>query len=1101
MNFGILGPLEVRDDRGAVSIGGGKQRALLALLLIHANEPLSTDTLIDELWDDEPPPTAAKILQNYVSQLRRVLGDDRLHTQLRGYAIRVAPGELDVDRFQQQFEEGRRAQAAGEHGRASLLLSEALAIWRGPPLAEFGYASFASGEIARLEELRVSALSERMDADLALGRHGELIPELETLVARHPLQERLREQLMLALYRCGRQAEALQVYQDTRRMLAEEIGIEPGRSLRQLEHSILNQDVTIGLAQSASPAPKATTTPWHKRRRRASVTTHRRLAFLSAAAALIAAAAALLFLVSGRHPATPIVRGNAVAIISLHSNRLTGAFPVGEAPTAVAVGYGSAWDSNAGAGTVSRIDLRSRTVTQTIPVGASPSGITIGGGGVWVASHDDDTVAWINPQSNTLVKKIPVGSRPTALAYGYGSVWVTNADDRSLFRIDPTRGLVTRKIAVDAVGRGLAVGGGSVWVTDESSRELLQIDPRTNKITGTQTVGTGPAGVAYAHGSIWVANALDDTVSQIDAKSLKVRQVIPVAGSPSGVAVGDGSIWVSAEFGARVIRIDPARGTIIGSIRIGNRPKGLAVGAGSLWVAVQPSGQGHYGGRLIVLDTSSLDSIDPAVSNLTTTYALLRTVYDGLTNTRPVGGSAGTEIVPDLAAALPQRSEGGLAYTFHLRPGIRYSNGKPLRAEDFRRALEREFTLNGWDAPALARIVGASRCKPHRRCDLSRGVIVNGALELTLRLTAPDPTLLYDLAPIAPVPAGTPLTDVGSKPIPSTGPYEIESYKPGRLLTIVRNPYFRLWSPTARPRGYPDEIVYRTVTNADQAVRDVLSGKADVLTEQVPSGQVSELSARYPNQLHLVSQQATVWAFMNVRRAPFDDIRVRRAVNDAIDRERMVGLHGGPLLAEPTCQLVPPTTPGYTRYCSYTVNQDASGTWKAPDLTRARQLVAASKTKREKVVVWTQPFFLREGVYFVTLLRQLGYRARLHYVRDLAQYFDELKKAPNAQAGLLAWFGAPRALDILSLFSCSESGVNPSHFCDPRIDAQIAQLARQDPSPESTRLAGRIDRELVNRAPLAPLYTPRLPDLTSPRVGNYQASPYGYPLFDQMWVR
>ena len=215
----------------------------------------------------------------------------------------------------------------------------------------------------------------------------------------------------------------------------------------------------------------------------------------------------------------------------------------------------------------------------------------------------------------------------------------------------------------------------------------------------------------------------------------------------------------------------------------------------------------------------------------------------------------------------------------------------------------------------------------------------------------------------------------------------------------------------------------------------------------------------------------------------------------------MVELHGGPLLAQPTCQLVPPTTPGYARYCSYTVDQDASGAWKAPDLTLARQLVAASKTKGEKVVVWTEPFFHREGVYFVALLRKLGYRARLHYVPEFAQYFDELEKAPNAQAGFLAWFGAPRALDILSLFSCSESEVSPSHFCDPRIDAQMARLGREDPSPEATRLAARIDRELIDRAPLVPLYTPRLPDLTSSRVGNYQASPYGYPLFDQMWVR
>ena len=199
MDFNILGPLEVRDQRGAVSLGGGKQRALLALLLIHPNESLSTDRLIDELWGERPP-TAAKILQNYVSQLRRALGDDRLRTKARGYALHVERGELDVDRFKQRFDEGKRAQAAGDPTRPSALLRDALALWRGSPLADFAYEPFALHEIGRLEELRLSALVERIDADLALGLQHDLIGELETLVARHPLQERFRGQLMLAFY-------------------------------------------------------------------------------------------------------------------------------------------------------------------------------------------------------------------------------------------------------------------------------------------------------------------------------------------------------------------------------------------------------------------------------------------------------------------------------------------------------------------------------------------------------------------------------------------------------------------------------------------------------------------------------------------------------------------------------------------------------------------------------------------------------------------------------------------------------------------------------------------------------------------------------------
>jgi peptide/nickel transport system substrate-binding protein len=371
-------------------------------------------------------------------------------------------------------------------------------------------------------------------------------------------------------------------------------------------------------------------------------------------------------------------------------------------------------------------------------------------------------------------------------------------------------------------------------------------------------------------------------------------------------------------------------------------------------------------------------------------------------------------------------------------------------------------------------------------------------LELTIRLTAPDPNLLYNLAPIVPVPAGTPLKDVGTRPIPSTGAYQIQSYAPGRLLTIVRNPYFRVWSPTARPRGYPEEIDYRIVKNAGEAVRDVLAGRADVLTEEVPSAQASELAARYPNQVHFVPQQATVWVTLNVRRAPFDDVRVRRALNYAVDRARMTLLHGGRLLAQPTCQVVPPTTPGFARYCPYTVSQNAGGDWKAPDLARARRLIAASKTKGDTVVVWTTSFFHAESVYLVELLRQLGYRAQLHDIPDLARYFKTLDRTRNAQAAFGGWFGAPRPVDILGLFRC---GLSYGHFCNRRIDAQLARLANQAPSSQSLELAAEIDRELVNQAPAVPLYTPRLPDLTSPRVGNYQASPYGYPLFDQMWVR
>jgi DNA-binding SARP family transcriptional activator len=243
MEFRILGPLEVVDEGASIRLGGARQRAVLALLLTRPNQVVSTDRLIDDLWGAEQPKTAANTVQYYVSQLRKLLGADRIATRPPGYAIRVESGELDLERFE----------TLAERDDADAL-REALALWRGPPLADFAYESFARDEIARLEELRLIALERRVDADLEAGRHAELVPELEQLVSEHRLHERLHCQLMLALYRSGRQAEALSAYQAARETLVDELGIEPGPGLQQLQRAILAHDPSLD-ANVEAPAP------------------------------------------------------------------------------------------------------------------------------------------------------------------------------------------------------------------------------------------------------------------------------------------------------------------------------------------------------------------------------------------------------------------------------------------------------------------------------------------------------------------------------------------------------------------------------------------------------------------------------------------------------------------------------------------------------------------------------------------------------------------------------------------------------------------------------------------------------------------------------
>jgi DNA-binding SARP family transcriptional activator len=249
--FRILGPLEVEGDRGPVTLGGQQQRALLTVLLLEAGRVVATDRLVDLLWGEGAPKTATTSLQNAISRLRRELGPEVLETRAPGYVLHAEAERIDAHRFELMLRDARRAGA--EERRA--LLQAALGLWRGPALAEFTFEQFAQAEIRRLEELRLVAREELIEADMELGRHGDVVGELEALVREHPLRETLRRQLMLALYRSGRQAEALEVYQDARARFVEELGIEPGPELKQLQAEILRHEAGI----AAPGAERATT--------------------------------------------------------------------------------------------------------------------------------------------------------------------------------------------------------------------------------------------------------------------------------------------------------------------------------------------------------------------------------------------------------------------------------------------------------------------------------------------------------------------------------------------------------------------------------------------------------------------------------------------------------------------------------------------------------------------------------------------------------------------------------------------------------------------------------------------------------------------------
>jgi DNA-binding SARP family transcriptional activator/streptogramin lyase len=578
MDFRILGPLEVLDQGRPVSLRRGKDQALLAYLLLHANEFVASDRLVDELWDERPPATAGKILQNAVSQLRKALGDDRLVTRPPGYMLRVDPGELDLERFEVLAARGR---AEGD----PRLLHEALDLWRGEPLADLRDEPFAQRASRRLEEARLAAQEDRLDADLAEGRHAELVPELEGLIARHPFDERLYRQLMLALYRAGRPGDALEVYQRARRTLNEELGLQPGPELEELQHRILNQD-----ARLAAPAPsRAGPAAWPPQRRRVVV--------LLAAVLAGAAALAVALVLSSTGGGPPAVFRNSLVKIDPETGKVLDVIRVGRQPVAVAVAGGSVWVSNNEDATVTRLDPKTGH-TDTIGGVRAPLDIVAEGTRhVWISTYSYEQVTRIDTRTLRPDLIVPLGRKSFLLGIGAGSLWVTehpsNLGDRgSVARVNLNEAKVERRIPVGVFPVDVKVGKRAAWVSNGADASVTRINLGDGSVQRIP-IGLGPGPLAIAFGSVWIiAGRTGDTVWRLNPGTRQVDRVINVGKSPFNVEPDAHGLWVVLRESGWIVRIDPRTNTVTKRIHLGYKPQGMAVGAGAVWVTV---GYGQLG--------------------------------------------------------------------------------------------------------------------------------------------------------------------------------------------------------------------------------------------------------------------------------------------------------------------------------------------------------------------------------------------------------------------------------------------------------------------------------------------------------------------------
>ena len=905
LEFCVLGPVEVCEGGRKLPLGGPKQRALLADLILNAGTVVSTARLIDDVWGDTSPATAGHTVEAYIARLRRVLRDgsrpEVLLTRPPGYLLDAEPGHVDVLRFGQLVKEGTAAAGRGEHEEASALLDAALALWRGEALADVADVPFAGAAARRLADQRLLALERRIDSDLQLGRAKDLIPEVEALAVSHPYHEPFYRQLMLALYRSGRQSDALGAFRRARGLLVGDLGIEPGPDLRKMERAILRQDPGLEMPPAAHPqmpgplgaAPTGGPpgpAPASARRRR------RPLALIAAGVTVAVVLAVAVPLALRAEQASASVPADGIGVLSGSGTSITSALAMPATLASLVVGGGSVWATSTQDNTVYRIDPGTRAITQSIPAGAGAGGIAYSDGDVWVANASAGTVSRIGGAAGQVVQTIGAGSEPTGVAAGLGSVWVTDPVGSAVYRIDPSSGQLTATIGLTTPPYGIAIGAGSVWVTSPADDSVTRIDPVAGQPVQTISVGADPAAIAYGFGSVWVANGLDSTVSRIDPGTGRVTETIPVGNGPSALAVGGTGVWVADAAAGTVARIDPAAGRMVSSLRVGEPALAVAMVRGAAWVGVGVGyANRHRGGTLRVLSSSWFGTIDPALSYPYFGPVFSEATYDTLVTFQRTGGSGGLQLVPDLALAIPAPQAGGTQYTFVLRPGLRYSDGAPVRPEDFRYALERVFELNPAARSFFTGLLGADACHGGSPCDLSRAITADDHAEtVTFHLTALDGDFMDKLAFsfTAPVPASVPAHDVGTSPVPATGPYMITRTIPGREIDLGRNAYFRPWSAAAQPDGYPDRIVWRFGLTPVQETAAIEAGRADWMADPPPIYQA--LTARYNPQMHVNPLPGISYVAFNVTVPPFNDLRVRQAVSLAADRNNAVSALGGP---------------------------------------------------------------------------------------------------------------------------------------------------------------------------------------------------------------
>ncbi len=832
MRILLLGPVELWVGERQAALGGRKQRTLLALLALERGEVVSRDRAAEVLWGETLPEGHAQRLHTVVSRLRaavRAGGGPAgvVETAEVGYRLRVDDSEVDTARAAAALHQARELRRTGRPAEASAAAREALDLWRGPPLADLLDNGWAGDHLRRLADLRLSLLEEEFDSRLALGASPGLVEDLEAACAEAPLRERLHAQLMLALDATGRRADALHAYDRVRRRLSDELGIEPGATLREAHRAVLGDE-------SAGHPPPIARIP-----RRAARRVRRALVIAAVFAGAVAATAGVLVANGGggdQRASLRVAAGELViAAPDLGHARaeipLSGTI-INEQPGGLVLARGSLW-SVTEKGTVTQVDLVRRRAVGSTPLAlpAGPGGMAVGLGATWVTDSGSPTlyrlasgVAAARPMRLPWLEG-KGAARTGGVAVGAGSLWVARAG--TVDRLS-RRGRLEHRFRIPAAEQ-VVRGGQSIWVVSPRTGVVTRLDPRTNTVRARIRLRPIVCCLAFGGGSAWATSEATGLLWQLRPDG-GVQDVVHVPAPATEVAYANGDVWVSGYTGATVTRVD-AQTLKVRVIHTDQAVAGLAASSRVVAFSTFPNDRAALAGvrgavARIVLPHDIASDTDPA------TPGVFGDADADRQNVAPTCLSLyeyrGGRVAPYAASGPPARASSGRVWTIRVRPGFAFSppSHEPVDAATFAATIERSTApalRRSEAADALADVVGIAAYRRGLTAHVA-GIKARGDL-LTIRLRRPVTDLDARLSslPFCAVPKDTPAIPQGLQgPMPSAGPYYVAGESGGAFEVLRRNPYY----PGATPAGF-DAVVYRFNVDPRRALDMVRDGRAD----------------------------------------------------------------------------------------------------------------------------------------------------------------------------------------------------------------------------------------------------------------------------------